>query len=142
MANSLYAPTWTRILTFILFSASLLIAGWKGGGLFLSGILATGLFLYASWQVVLLFSSQVQQGTKPMPTMVSFFIALGFKIPIFLVLGFYIRNLEFRFQACFLLGLAVVYSWLVGWAVNRQQSNPDTQVYGSDTADNNPSGKR
>ena len=142
MANSIYAPAWNRILAFICFAVSLAVAGWKGGGLYLSGIFATALFLYASWQAVLLFSSQVRQGVKPVPTMVSFFIALGFKIPIFVLLGFYIRNLEFRFQACFLLGLAVVYSWLVGWAVNRQQSNPDTQVYGFDTADNNPSGKR
>lgn len=126
MVNSFYSPAWTRILAFIFFTGSLFIAGWQGGLLYFGGILSTALFLYASWQVVLLFSSQVRQGARPIQTMVSFFIAIGFKLPIFLVLGLYIRNLEFRFQACFLLGLTMVYFWLVGWAVNRQQSNLDT----------------
>ena len=141
MTDRFFAPTWIRVLIFILFGSTLLMAGWIGSLLFLSGLVTTALFIFASWQVVLLFSSQVKQGVRPVPTMVSFFIALGFKIPIFVVLGFYIRNLEFRLQACFLLGLAVVYFWLVGWALNRQLSNPDTQTYGPDTTDHNPSVK-
>lgn len=140
MGNRFFAPVWVRVLTAMLLIGSVAYGGGLGGGLFLLGLLTTALFVFASWQVVLLFSSQVKQGVRPVPTMVSFFIALGFKIPIFVVLGFYIRNLEFHLQVCFLLGLVVVYFWLVGWAVNRQLSNPDTQIYGSDTADNNPSG--
>ena len=136
--KSIYMPIWVRITSAILLIISLFIGSIMGGLLYLVGIVSTGLFIYASWQVVKLFSMNVVSGTKPVPTMISFFIALGFKVPIFVLLGLWIRNLDFKFQSCFLIGLAMVYSWLVGWAINRQNNHPDIQLYGSDTADHNP----
>jgi len=139
--KELYFPLWTKILSAILLVASFVVGSFQGSLLYLLGIVATGMYLYATWQVIKLFSMNVLNGTKPVPTMTSFFIALGFKLPIFILLGLWVRNLDFRFQCCFLLGLAMVYSWLVGWSIARQKRNPETQLYGSDTADHNTSVK-
>jgi hypothetical protein len=139
--KSFYCPIWIRITAIFLAIASAVIGSWLGFCLYLLGIAATAMFLYATWLVIKLFSANVLQGTKPVPTMISFFVALSFKLPIFNLLGLWIRNLDFRFQACFLLGLTMVYSWLVGWSIARQKRNPETQLYGSDTADHNPSVK-
>ena len=112
-----YYPLWLKGLTFVAAAVCLGMQSWPGLLYFGLGVGATALFLLGTWQAILLFGRLMKQGEKPVRTMTAFFIAIGFKLPIFILLGLWIRDVNFSLQACFLGGLALVYSWLIGWAV-------------------------
>lgn len=103
-----------------------------GFGLYLIGAACTALFLFATWRAIQLFTSLVQAGSKPLPVMTSLFIALGFKLPIFIMLGLWLRDAEIGLQGCFLLGLGLVYSWVVGWAIVRANEETPIENHGRD----------
>jgi O-antigen/teichoic acid export membrane protein len=128
----IYRPTWFIILAAILATASVMIKGLVGLGLFFMGVVLTAFFIFATWRAIQLFTSFVQAGKKPMPTMMSLFIALGFKLPIFVMLGLWLRDAEITLQACFLLGLGLVYSWVVGWATVDANKTKPTENHGRD----------
>lgn len=127
-----YRPTWFIVLAVLLAVASVVIKGLVGFGLFVVGIVLTALFLFATWRAIQLFTSFVKAGSKPLPTMMSLFIALGFKLPIFVMLGLWLRDAEIPHQACFLLGLGLVYSWVVGWATVDANKTTPTENHGRD----------
>lgn len=128
--TSTYFPLWAKVVAFILAGVSLGLSGFAGLGLFALGIISTFFFLFATWKAIQFFSAIVQAGGKPLPSLTSLFIILGFKIPFFVLLALFIQTLHFREQGCFLMGLALVYSCLVGWAQHRASLQTDSKTNG------------
>lgn len=109
--------------------ALLLVSIWQAGavgvGLFLAGILTTGLYLAGSWAAIKLLSTAIQGGAKPATSYINFLLAIALKVPFIVVIALAIRNLQFSWQCCFLLGLTLVYSWIVAWAIARANIHAD-----------------
>jgi hypothetical protein len=85
----------------------------------LLGFFTTGIYLFGTWQAIRMLAKLVAADSKPVPALTSFFIVLGFKVPFFLLLGLWLREADLRIQSCFLIGLVLVYSWVVAWALSR-----------------------
>lgn len=83
------------------------------------GFFTTGIYLYGTWQAIKHFSNLIRAESKPAVTMISFFIVLGFKVPFVVLLGLWLREADLRIQSCFLIGVALVYSLVVAWAISR-----------------------
>ena len=126
-----YSPIWFRVLSVLLLLASLSVGSLVGLGHFVLGFISTGFFLFVTWKAIQFFGTLVGHGGKPGPSLMSLFIVLGIKVPFIVALSFYIQSLELRQQGCFLMGLALVYSWLIGWAQNQSKPSTDSSTNGS-----------
>jgi hypothetical protein len=88
--------------------------GLKGAAL---GVFATGFNTLALWGIVRLFGYAYQKGTPPRLGASFAVIAFLIKLPLFIAFGVLAQRIGGPAPACFLLGLAMVYSCLVGWAL-------------------------
>jgi hypothetical protein len=103
--------------------ASATLGGWRGLAGLLAGLLATSASLYGWWPVLGLLervavenrSPDVQQRTGRMGTTYMILIFLA-KAPIFIALGLLARWLGGAAITCFLVGIGLVYSALIGWS--------------------------
>lgn len=114
-----FAPWWFKVACVLGALAALFLDPRLGLPLALLGFATTGIFLYGTWQAIRMLSNMVVAESKPVPALASFFIVLGFKVPFFLLLGLWLREADLRIQSCFLIGLVLVYSWVVAWAHSR-----------------------
>jgi hypothetical protein len=83
----------------------------------LLGLAATGFSIGALWWIIRL-SSSGQAGPKRTPVGTTLVVLAFFvKLPLFIALGALAHRIGGHAPACFLMGLALVYFALVGWAL-------------------------
>jgi hypothetical protein len=141
--RKVYFPLWIQVPTAVLIITSIIVGSLTGLGHFALGLISTGFFLFVTWKAIQFFGTVVGQGGKPGQSLISLFIVLGIKIPFIIGLCFYIQSLELRQQGCFLMGLALVYSWLIGWAQSQPKTSTDSSTNGfSEVQHNSPSKDR
>jgi hypothetical protein len=88
--------------------------GVKGAAL---GLGATGFNILALWAIVRLLGYSFQKGSPPRLGASLSVIAFFIKLPLFIAFGVLAQRIGGPAPACFLAGLALVYSCLVGWAL-------------------------
>ncbi len=88
--------------------------GLKGAAL---GVFATGFNTVALWGVVRLLGYAFEQGSPPRIGASFAVLAFLIKLPLFIAFGVLAQRIGGPAPACFLIGLAMVYSCLVGWAL-------------------------
>ena len=90
------------------------VSGLQGAAL---GLCATGFSIGALWWIIRL-STGSEAGPKRTPVGTSLVVLAFFvKLPLFLALGTLAHRIGGHAPGCFLLGLALVYFALVGWAL-------------------------
>jgi hypothetical protein len=114
-----FAPWWYKVACGMGLVAATAVLPILGAVLAILGFLLTGIYLYGTWMAIKMLSSMVVNEAKTLPALTSFFIVLGFKVPFFLLLGLWLREEDLRTQSCFLIGLVLVYFWVVAWALSR-----------------------
>ena len=114
-----FAPWWYKVACGLGLVAATMVLPTLGALLAILGFLLTGIYLYGTWMAIKMLSSMVVNEAKTLPALTSFFIVLGFKVPFFLLLGLWLREEDLRTQSCFLIGLVLVYFWVVAWALSR-----------------------
>ena len=117
--QTVFAPGWFKFACIAGLAAATAVFPSLGALLAVLGFVLTGIYLYGTWLAITMLSNMVANEAKPVPALTSFFIVLGFKVPFFLLLGLWLRDEELRTQSCFLIGLVLVYSWVVAWALSR-----------------------
>ena len=115
----IFSPAWFRVSCVLGMIAAAVLDLRYGVLLALLGFFTTGIYLFGTWQAIRMLAKLVAADSKPVPALTSFFIVLGFKVPFFLLLGLWLREADLRIQSCFLIGLVLVYSWVVAWALSR-----------------------
>jgi hypothetical protein len=96
-------------------------AGLMGAGL---GLVATLLNNWGLWGAVkLMGASAPAEGAVRAGTVLTV-TAFLLKLPVFLLLGMMTLRIGGAAPACFLLGLALVYSATIRWAVERNRDDP------------------
>lgn len=125
-----YFPVWIQVMSVTLGVCSLIVGSFLGLGHFFLGLVSTAFFLFVTWKAIQFFGTVVGQGGKAGPSLISLFIVLGIKLPFIIGLSFYIQSLELRQQGCFLMGLALVYSWLIGWVQHQPKTSTDSSTNG------------
>jgi hypothetical protein len=88
--------------------------GLKGAALGLGG---TGFNILALWGIVRLLGYSFQKGNPPKLGSIISVIAFFIKLPLFIAFGIIAQRIGGAAPTCFLAGLALVYSCLVGWAL-------------------------
>lgn len=81
------------------------------------GLVGTGFSIVALWWVVRLTGGMAPMGAAPKLGASLAVLAFFVKLPIFIALGLVAQRLGGPAPACFLLGLGLVYSALVGWGL-------------------------
>ena len=125
-----FFPVWIRIVLALGIVSSAVVGSFLGLGHFSLGLVSTGFFLFVTWRAIQFFGMTIKQGAKANFSFISLFIILGIKVPFIVGLTFYIQSLEFHQQGCFLMGLALVYSWLIGWAQHQSKTSTDSSTNG------------
>ncbi|MEA2554609.1 MAG: hypothetical protein QOJ65_2785 [Fimbriimonadaceae bacterium] len=99
--------------------ASAMLGGPKGLEGMALGIAGSAFNIWALWSVIRLSGKMID--TERLRNRGTFIIVLAFfvKLPLFLAMGMLAQSIGAPAQTCFLLGLALVYSALVGWALAR-----------------------
>ena len=136
-----YFPLWMKVALILGIFGCIVAGGPRGIFHCALGIVSTTFFLFVTWKAIQFFGSIVGQGAKSGPSLTAFFIILGFKIPFVVILSFYIQTLDLRQQGCFVVGLALVYSWLIGWAQVRSNSTTDLLTNGFNPTHDDSSGQ-
>lgn len=94
-----------------------LLGGMTGLQGALLGLAATGFSIAALWWIIRLSTGGVL-GPKRTPVGTTLVVLAFFvKLPLFIALGTLAHRVGGNAPACFLLGLALVYFALVGWAL-------------------------
>lgn len=90
--------------------------GAMGAGIGLAGI---GFNFWALWMGVRAFGNTFARHPGAKPKGAGWILGLAFllKLPIVVGLGLYTQSLGSGAMDCFLIALAVVYFWAIGWAV-------------------------
>jgi hypothetical protein len=91
--------------------------GLKGAVLGLGG---TGFNTLALWGIVRLLGYSFEKGNPPKLGSIISVIAFFIKLPLFIAFGILAQRIGGAAPTCFLAGLALVYSCLVGWALAKR----------------------
>lgn len=115
---------WIGILGVIVGSIG---CGVLGGGTALAGYLlgvgATAFNLIALWLVIRLLGAPPEEGPKRVLSTGWVVVAFFAKLPLFVLLGQQAHRLGGAAPGCFLAGIALVYSLLVGWALQPRNTS-------------------
>ncbi len=84
---------------------------------FALGWFATTFCLVVLWLIIGLLGQQVTSTGKPPPAATWIIVAFFIKLPIFVLSAKIVQSMGGVAPTFFLVGLGLVYFWLIGWAV-------------------------
>ncbi len=107
------------------FGISYFHGGFRGLGGYSLGLFATGFGIAVWWFVTGIVCHGVERGAKPMFGTIMIVLAFMCKLPVFLVAANLAIKMGGEARGCFIGGLGLVYSCLVGRGLARDANQPE-----------------
>ena len=95
------------------------LSGLKGFEGMILGLFGTTFNLWAMWKIITLIGKASEVGRPQRVGATLTVLAFLVKLPLFVALGIVAQRLGGAAPGCFLAGLGLVYSALIGWALTR-----------------------
>ncbi len=112
-------PAIHSIIALIAVGVAYALGGEKGLIGMTLGLFGTGFNLWAMWKVIVLIGKASEVGRPQRVGATLTALAFLVKLPLFVALGIVAQRLGGAAPGCFLGGLGLVYSALIGWSLIR-----------------------